>query len=146
MTTPEPSTQLSASDLRLWRRIVIVLLICYWSLICYGTHRPPPPVSQPQLVNDKLLHYVAYSGLTLLWFVLLKQHCPRWSTLMRSLCVVVIVLGYGAADELTQPYFHRMADWADWFADLTGCLSTLLLCLILEPKLTPKLIKLWNES
>ncbi len=82
-----------------------------------ATHLPPNDV--PNLhTSDKVLHMVGYGGLTtLLLMSLASLGRPR---IARIVLAVGILLAYGAFDELTQPPFHRTADFHDWLADAAG--------------------------
>jgi len=96
------------------RRVIKVLLVLYWAFALTMTHIPHPPPMGP-VTSDKLAHFLGYGALTGLLFLALWVSRPnmRWMPLI----VLGIVLAYAAFDELTQPFFHRDAEFGDWLAD-----------------------------
>jgi len=100
-----------------WRRLIGFILTAYWTALLVGTHWPKLPAFGPEN-TDKVLHVTAYCGLAaLLTLYVLAGRKMNW----RRLAFIVLVLAVaGGLDELTQPPFHRTADWNDWFADLAG--------------------------
>lgn len=101
------------------KAISILTAACF--LILYTlTHIPPS--SGPQIaqnVGDKSLHLVAYLGIG---FILTYwMHCFFFkpSFLLACLSFGVGAL-FGAFDEWTQPFFDRVCDIEDWYADLSG--------------------------
>ena len=99
------------------RRGLIAILIVYWIALVAGTHWPQMPQIGPQGF-DKVLHISAYAGLAVLVTL-----CVRWNRTggWRQYLIIFVGLAvFGGLDELTQPPFHRTADWFDWFADLGG--------------------------
>jgi VanZ family protein len=102
-------------------------LVAYWLALFVATHWPREiPVSGG--ISDKILHFTAYAILAALlgvevWW---RGH-PLW------IAYSAIFLGlaiFGAFDELTQPLVNRSADWLDWYADVAGILSGLVLARI----------------
>jgi VanZ family protein len=99
------------------RRLVLAALIVYWIALVAGTHWPTLPQIGPKNF-DKVLHVSAYCGLIVLLSLSLFWGRPwQWR---RYAAVFLGLAAFGGFDELTQPPFHRTADWLDWFADLTG--------------------------
>lgn len=98
----------------------------YWAFIFTLTHLPPRVV-HPPTGRDKIYHMSAYGVLGMLLFATLQA--SGWT--LRQSCIGVLGIGmvYGVIDELTQPYFRRSAEVADWFADVVGLLTALLICL-----------------
>ncbi len=79
---------------------------------------------------DKLFHFGAYCGTTLLLMWCLRSGRlgglvtdSRNLFLATAITLTLVVLAYGAFDELTQPYFGRRCDIFDWFANLIGVLT-----------------------
>lgn len=80
---------------------------------------------------DKLFHFGAYCGTTVLLMWCVRAGRTRRATAnteattfgLTVLALTVLVLIYGAFDELTQPYFGRCCDIRDWFANLIGVLT-----------------------
>ena len=96
-------------------RYTLAVLVCYWLTMFTLTHLPPGAI-RPVHVSDKIQHFAGYIILAVLLDITLfaKLHSSRaWITL-------IIVLLYGAFDEMLQPLTHRTADLADWFADGAG--------------------------
>jgi VanZ family protein len=114
-----------------WSRVAPWLppvTVGYWCLLAILTHWPRRhPFPPRMLYEDKLAHFLAYSGLAFL--ISLTLHAgtlwrrgtasPR---LARMGIALVVVMLYGVVDELTQPWFGRNCELADWFADLGGAL------------------------
>jgi VanZ family protein len=99
------------------RYTLLVAFGAAWAGAFVASHLPPDDV--PDLhASDKVLHCVGYSGLTtLLVLALASFGRPRRA---RILLAMVILLAYGAFDELTQPAFLRTASFHDWQADAAG--------------------------
>jgi VanZ family protein len=96
------------------RRFIQVALVLYWIFALTMTHIPHPPPMGP-VTSDKVAHFLGYGMLTGLLFLALWFSRPNMPYL--PLIVLGIVMAYGAFDELTQPFFHRDAEFADWLAD-----------------------------
>jgi VanZ family protein len=99
-------------------RIAIVALGFYWLLLFIGTHLPPNRIMAQVHHNDKLLHCLAFSGLSFLmcWAVPTVQAQLYRNTLTGgAICII-----YAAIDELLQIPVGRTADWFDFFADCVG--------------------------
>ena len=112
---------LDASATRRWTdRLWLGALAAYWLILFAATHVPAPEmIATPVLNHDKLIHASAYFVLTTL--MLLAWRRPGGLLAGRSrLVIAAIAIAYGAFDETTQPYFNRVGDLADWFADSIG--------------------------
>ncbi len=96
------------------RRFIQVALVLYWVFALTMTHIPHPPPLGP-VTSDKVAHFLGYGMLTGLLFLALWFSRPNMRYL--PLIVLLIVMAYGAFDELTQPFFHRDCEFADWLAD-----------------------------
>jgi len=102
-------------------RTVAAALVVYWGALCIGTHLPGGSVGTP-LVSDKMLHFLAYTGLGFLIAMLLPLLGIRDSR--AYLTALLIAVGYGAIDELGQiPIPGRNADVVDWLADVAGAVA-----------------------
>lgn len=76
--------------------------------------RPAPDVEPAFSHQDKVMHFIAFAGLTLLGALAWPARLGR---------IVVLMLAYGLAMELAQATTaHRRGDWADWLADAAGIL------------------------
>lgn len=107
---------------RLFRGAIFCLLL-YWLLIGTITHLPATKLPHVT-VSDKLEHFAAFMLLGFLLNVVLHQFTHRhadWLTLL-------IILIYGALDELLQPLTGRTCDLTDWLADGTGAAAGVVLC------------------
>jgi ABC-type sugar transport system substrate-binding protein len=90
------------------------------------THTPPPEHRAPPPINDKLMHFMGFTFLTLVtaW---------RWAPTGKIIPIrmILIWLGglliYGAFDELTQPIAGRDCELLDWAADGVGAVLGLTL-------------------
>ncbi len=100
---------------------VVSLLVVYWIGLAIGTHTP---VSAVQVVttsvSDKTIHFYAYAGLGFLAAWAVTRLWGRRAVL--ALVAVVVVILFGAVDELTQPLVHRQCDFYDWVADTLGAI------------------------
>lgn len=93
---------------------------CYWLTLVIATHLPAPEAIVGKLLDfDKVVHAVAYFVLATVLFITARR-LGSSSSLKTRLLIVFGVLVYGAFDELTQTYFGRSCDLADWFADAGG--------------------------
>lgn len=97
--------------------ITLILLLLYWPLMFFLTHRPVVPKIVPRL-PDYVLHFTGYACLGFLFGV--RHQILRRVTWQRFAIAMLIIATYAALDELTQPYFRRQADFWDWVADLAG--------------------------
>jgi VanZ family protein len=96
--------------------VVTIILACYWLTLFIGTHLPSASQVGSR-VNDKVLHFGAYCGLSLL----LAWACVRHRNWKGFAGVLAIIAGYGLVDEWSQMLVPaRTAEFADWIADLSG--------------------------
>jgi VanZ family protein len=102
-----------------WRGIAWAaagLVIAVWFV---GTHMPADRLPHPP-GGDKFTHFAGYLGHAFLLCSALQLARPRWGVgrvLLTTLAVIAVV---GAVDELTQPWFGRACELADWLADVGG--------------------------
>lgn len=113
-------------------------LFAYWTLMYLMTHLPgidkwKPPggwwVDDP----DDFVHYLAYTGWLLVWAWVLAGAGRQ----INAIAAFWLVLGgalYGGFDELTQGIVGRTPDWHDWFLDISGLLTALLIVIIYQRK------------
>jgi len=107
------------------------VLAVYWPLLFLSTHVPRLP-HIPLGPSDKVLHYLAYLILTLL-FWLARFGSQRPSLRKARLYKIIILFSlYGALDEITQSFVGRCCDIEDWVADICGSLTALLLLYVLR--------------
>ncbi|MFO0972220.1 MAG: VanZ family protein [Phycisphaerae bacterium] len=109
--------------IRSWRRPV---WIAYWLALFTVTHLPPAQASRWSFhLPDTLLHGGSYAALA--WVCVWAQRGRFFDAASRPRAVAyaawfAVFLGYGAFDELTQPYFGRHCQLTDWLADAAGVL------------------------
>ena len=99
-------------------RMAIVALVFYWVLLFIGTHLPADRIFIPLRLSDKVLHAIAFAGLSFLiaWAVPTNDAKLHQNTIVAALIAVV----YAALDELLQIPVGRTADWLDFAADCVG--------------------------
>ncbi len=110
----------------LWSAIAV----SYWLTLVIATHLPAPEAIVGNLLDfDKVIHAGAYFVLATVLFITARR-LGSSSRFRTRLIIVMGVLAYGVFDELTQPYFGRSCDLADWVADAAGVGVALLVDLI----------------
>lgn len=93
-------------------------------VLCVLTLGPPSAADGPP-APDKLYHFIGFGALALpLCFVY-----PR-----RAWAVVLMVIVFGAAVEVIQPFVGRGAEWGDLLADALGAAAAAGLALALRRK------------
>jgi VanZ family protein len=99
-------------------RIAIVALLFYWLLLFIGTHIPANRIAVQIHENDKLIHALAFAGLSFLmaWAIPTNKQRLHRNTMLAAVATVV----YAAFDELLQIPVGRTADWRDFLADCVG--------------------------
>jgi len=114
--------------LLLQRKITIVLLALYWPTLFVFAHIPIPQVVSEAEVSDKSLHFLAYLILVyLLWFVVRGEQKVSWRG-VGPWCMLAALAVYGVFDEWSQNFVAgRSCDIRDFFADMTGTLTGLIL-------------------
>ena len=112
------------------QRVAIISLVFYWSAIFVLTHIPipgPPIVLKTIVISDKALHYLVYLLLVfLLWFAVSPYKKVNWRR-ATVWWILFIVVWYGAFDQWLQGYVGRSPEVMDFFADLAGVLTGLVL-------------------
>jgi len=101
------------------RRNVMVLLGLYWLALFLGTHIPMTVKTGQG--GDKILHFLAYTGLAFLMALVIGKRTPTWRAVV---LVLVVALAYGGFDEISKLLVGRHCDFWDFVADFTGiCLG-----------------------
>lgn len=110
------------------QKIAACVLVLYWPALFVLTHIPIPHVVQEADVSDKSLHFLAYLILTfLIWSVVSGDRKVKWRRAAPWLVLFVIVV-YGILDEWLQSYVAgRSSDVWDFFIDLAGAITGLIL-------------------
>lgn len=107
---------------------VRTLMTVPWrTLICAGcfvaaftaTHIPPGKLPTEILLSDKIKHLAGYFVLAFvtLWRQNSGKPRPKWVMILSTVALLAI---YGIIDELTQPWFGRDCELADWLSDMGG--------------------------
>ncbi len=113
-------SEMSAAPRRWVARGCLLLLALYWLALITATHIPKVQDPLKFQNSDKVVHFTAYAVLAFLASLALAVH-GRWNRHI-AIRLVVVLLILGVLDEVTQPYFGRHADVADWGADALGVL------------------------
>jgi VanZ family protein len=103
----DPTGFRSLRWLHLWRSLGWLMVLAVWLLSL-----SPQAVSAPG--GDKLHHFIAYFGLTLLF-------C-QWHRSERHWLIALTFAGMGIAIELIQPLSGRYFSWLDMLANVSGVL------------------------
>ena len=109
------------------QKVTLILLLFYWLTLFILAHIPIPQFVRQAQVSDKSLHFIAYLILVfLLWFTISPDKKVRWRKAAAWL-VLLVMIGYGVADELLQGYVGRSCDIRDFAADLAAVITGLIL-------------------
>ena len=109
------------------RRLLNWLLAVYWIALFIGTHMPVPAGGLPG-GSDKLIHFLAYLGLTCLLGIV--RGPQKW---VSSFVIIAI---FAVIDELLQIPVGRSCDVADGLADWLGAATGTGLAAGIERKLS----------
>lgn len=111
------------TKIRIFRlRLAVAVLALYWLVIFAGTHLPAADLVDVS-VNDKIKHFAAFFGLTLLWC-----YVTNGPIIGRILVIGPLVMLYAALDEWTQGFVPgRQPDVWDFLADLAGMATAMTL-------------------
>lgn len=110
------------------QKLIIIGLLFYWTALFILTHIPLPQIFFGKIPpSDKTLHYLAYLVLSfLLWFAIGLGKKVNWRK-AAVWWVLFAVVWYGVFDEWLQGYVGRNPDIKDFFADVGGAVSGLIL-------------------
>jgi len=108
------------------RRAALGLLALYWLAIFVGTHLPISLKGGDG--SDKVMHFLAFTGLAFLMALGVGGRRPTWRTYAT---VLLAALMYAGFDEVSQLLVGRHCDFWDWVADSCGTAFGLLGYLIL---------------
>ena len=108
---------------RRWGGVVLVaILIFYFSIIA----TPSVSASRPWQFGDKLLHFGAYAGLTV---VLFYATSAMVRPLYRHLFIFGTVIAFGFGMEILQgPLAPRHFSYYDLLADISGSVLAIIVC------------------
>ena len=109
-----------------------IALVCYWSALFAATHLPVEmPIALPGHWTDKIVHLAAFAILAVL-LATTWQLAARQLNLRRLWWLWVLLVLYGAIDELTQVPVGREASVWDWLADALGAAIGLAVFILLR--------------
>jgi len=105
------------------RRALSLACAIVWLGAFAATHVPPKRLPSPG-VSDLALHAAGYFVLaSAFWLALWSRETGRSH---RAAALLIVMLGYAAADELTQPLVGRSSAWGDFLADAAGAAAALI--------------------
>jgi len=117
------------------QKLTVTSLLFYWPSLFVLTHISPAYVQGWTVrvdVSDKILHYFAYLVLVfLLWFATNPYKKVNWRK-AAVWWIILVVVWYGVFDEWLQGYVGRDCDVMDFFADLAGALTSLIILSIIN--------------
>jgi VanZ family protein len=109
------------------QKIIITSLVLYWPALFVLSHIPIPQLVREAGVSDKSLHFLAYLILVFfIWFAISPDKKVNWRKAVPWWILLVVVL-YGIIDEISQSYVGRSCDILDFFTNLVGALTGLVL-------------------
>ena len=114
-------------------RISLPLLIIYWIALFAGTHLEFPDDSSIHQLNDKLLHFGAYTGLAFLLGLTLSFRRKLNATVLLMTFSGLIL--YAIADELLQIPVGRDCNLLDFLADCAGIFFGLGLFIVVKDRI-----------
>jgi VanZ family protein len=105
----------------MWIRVALPV---YWSALLLATHYPRVRIPGEIPSSDKLVHFLAFGILALLFwrFLTARARPPTAATVWIAAAVLV---PYATLDEYTQQFVGRYTDLMDWIANVAGVVSTL---------------------
>lgn len=106
-------------------KILLIPLILYWILLFIATTIPADNFADVLTISDKIKHFIAYFGLSVL--LSLNLHFQeRWKFVALNYLIYTFIIcsTYGVVDEIHQMFVpYRSAEFLDWLADLFGTLA-----------------------
>lgn len=115
------------------QKISAWLLVLYWPGLFILAHVPIPKIVQKVNISDKSLHFCAYLVLTfLVWSAVGGGQKVKWRRL-RPWLILSMIMIYAILDEWLQSYVSgRVCDVWDFFTDMAGALSSMILASFLS--------------
>lgn len=113
-------------------KYILTALSIYWPALFIATHMPEiPGWVRRSGMSDKTLHYMAYLALTsLAWLAISPYNKVNWKK-AKVWGVLVVVVWYGALDEWLQGFVNRSVDIHDFYANLIGTVTSLIILSVL---------------
>lgn len=114
--------ELNCSSVFSWAWLAIAVLTAVFVLVL--THIPQPVIPKALQIGglDKLAHMMSYAAIAASFLLAL----PRQRGWRLQAILLAGLVALAAVDELTQPFFDRVASMADFVADLVGMTATYL--------------------
>ena len=112
----EPESTMRRPSRRI--RLVYLTVAIYWLALFAGTHVPAPKLRISVNNIDKLLHLLAYAGLSFL--LMMAYSYRRTLTAVHYAQILALVALYGIVDEVLQTFVGRDCEFWDWVADALG--------------------------
>lgn len=115
--------------------VYIAPALAYAALLFWISSLPQPDAPDYGLEwGDKVNHAGAFAIMTVLWYRAGSWLFPQTSPGRRLGIVVLIVMLYGATDEIHQSFVPgRFADFYDWLADAIGALLAAVVIRVIPP-------------
>ena len=105
-----------------------LILGAYWVLIFVATHLPATHLPDVKVMGkDKTMHFMAYSGLALVFWLSYYRNARPSFRQKRTWLVIFTLIAYGIFDEITQKYVGRTTDIMDLLSDSCGILTALIM-------------------
>ena len=98
--------------------VFLIGFIGYSLFLVVATHLPQVHTLVRGPGVDKWLHLLAYACQTVLAMGVL--YFTNRLRLQIVVFLIIALAAFGAADEITQPMFHRQAEFFDWLANCAG--------------------------
>ena len=110
------------------RIAALIGLIIYWPGIFVLTHIQIPSWATGSgiVINDKLVHYVVYLVLVLLWLMAANPSPAGKFSKHIVWITFVMVMAYAGFDEWSQGFVGREASFYDFIADVGGIVTALI--------------------
>jgi|ERR671924_1017391 VanZ family protein len=103
--------------------------VIYMAAIFFVSAQSHPMPEVTERVWDKLLHFVEYGGLAVLWYRAFAGE--GMTSVMAALLALAATSLYAASDEVHQAFVpERMSDVRDWISDTIGAAIAVSLCVV----------------
>lgn len=123
------------------QRCLLVALAFFVLMLAIGAV-PGNAKAASAVINDKILHFVAYASLSGLIYGGLTGR-----PLSRALRTLLVIGLLGGLDETIQSFMpYRSADWADWEFDTLAALSCVVVLALLHTLSTAKASEKTNQD
>lgn len=111
-------------------KYILTALIVYWPTMFFLTHTRVPKFVGQMGVSDDIMHFVAYMLLVLLaWLAIGFKEKVDWKQ-RKVWYLLAVVACYGVMDEWLQGFVNRQPQVSDFFADMCGAVTGLIILTI----------------